>query len=660
MFSIGGRRRKTEVVRLLLAVCVLVFTVGTLGVGQNYVSVDFLTSYIYETRQVESIASDQELIGYTEANTNLYNSKDLTGDVVHSPTLVYSSSKPISWVSYREYLTPPYRWEFPDLEEDRSYWVEALYKPYGNVRFNLGCDVDYSVDKVEFKAPGGKQTIKLTLEPKDWNLMVLGKLKLWIGVEETDEVVPRITSFKARRGHAWGDPEGKNVWWDSGMGPGGKYEVEVVIDVEVKEGHELVRYLPTVEVTVRLLQGRGKEGPKKGLAREAKTGIGRWEWEAGKPCVWEWEEWVRKMVRYEGVSAPGFRPPTNDAVEAAIEKGLAWLASAQNPDGSWSYHKLAQKGWEEPTPNVGVTALAALAFLLHGYSEDTPPVNSAIRYILKHQSPDGHFCSEEHCRATYETSLAILALVATGNPAYAGEIAKAREWLVQAQNGEAHAAYSHDLQCTDPNSCWGYGGWCYGYDCGYTHKEVAGPFIWSDLSNTQFALMALKAAGLPPDSKVWRRAEDFVSRCQDIAGGFAYHPPGGVHEEQVRGSMTAAGVWCLRLCGVPPTDERVQKGLEWLKRFYSYWDNPQSGNFYHYYYLWTVTRAFLYSGLPGVLEPAPPLEGWYWDFAGYLVEMQQEDGSWISTDKEREPPELATCFALLTLEKATLPEATGR
>jgi len=121
------------------------------------------------------------------------------------------------------------------------------------------------------------------------------------------------------------------------------------------------------------------------------------------------------------------------------------------------------------------------------------------------------------------------------------------------------------------------------------------------------------------------------------------------------GSMTAAGIWCLRLCGLPPTDERIQKGLEWLRRFYSYWDNPQTGKFYHYYYLWTVTRAFLYSDLPGVLEPAPPLEGWYWDFAGYLVEMQQEDGSWISTDKEREPPELATCFALLTLEKATLP-----
>jgi len=110
-------------------VVLVIASLQCVGLGQNHISVDFLTSYIYETRQVEPIASDQELIGYTEANTYLYNSKDLTGDVVHSPTLVYTSSKPISWVNYMEYLTPPYRWEFPDLEEDKSYWLVAGYNP---------------------------------------------------------------------------------------------------------------------------------------------------------------------------------------------------------------------------------------------------------------------------------------------------------------------------------------------------------------------------------------------------------------------------------------------------------------------------------------------------------------------------------------------------
>ena len=652
-----GRRKKTGVASFVFLICI---TIGTLGVGQNHVSVDFMTSYIYETRQVESIASDQELIGYTEADTNLYNSKDLTGDVVHSPTLVYSSSKPISWVSHMEYLTPPYRWEFPDLEEGKTYWeVKARYNPpHGDMRFNLGCDVDYAVDKVEFKAPGGKQTIKLTLEPKDWNLMVLGKLELWVGVGETDEVAPRIISIKASRGGTWLDPTGKGAWWNSGKGPGGKYEVEVIIDVEVKEGHELVRYLPTVDVQVKLSQGRGKEGPKKKLAREAKTGIGRWEWEAGKPCIWEWEEWMRKVVRYGGMSAPYFCPPTNDAVEATIEKGLAWLAERQNDTGSWSYYN---------PESVGVTALAALALLLHGYGEDNPTVAKAVHYILSRQAPNGYFCSEEHGSLTYETSLAILALAATGNPQYADEIAKARDWLVESQHNEEEP-YRYGLSCNNPEECWAYGGWGYGYRDTRNQDECVPdlvPYLWADLSNTQFALMALEAAGLPPDSKVWKRAEDFVSRCQNLDGGFNYMPPWEGRNRRVwaaggsYGSMTAAGIWCLRLCGVPVEDARIQKGLEWLRRFYSYWDNPFLEETFHYYYLWTVTRAFLYSDLPGILEPAPPLEGWYWDFAGYLVEMQQEDGSWVSTDPEREPPELATCFALLTLEKATLPKPFG-
>ena len=371
---------------------------------------------------------------------------------------------------------------------------------------------------------------------------------------------------------------------------------------------------------------------------------------------------MRKVVRYEGISAPGFRPPTSDAVEAAIEKGLAWLTSRQNPDGSWNYINV-EWGWEESTPSVGVTALAALAFLLHGHSEDEGVVNKAIKYILAHRHPGSVFFSDRHGAPTYETSLSILALLATNNAEYADVVAEARDWLVSAQNDE-NSVFPSGLACSDAESCWAYGGWCYGYPCDYSDRRVppeGRPFIWADLSNTQFALMALKAAGLPPDASVWKKAEDFVSRCQNLDGGFTYMPPWKFKEKVAAmfsyGSMTAAGIWCLRLCGVPPTDERIQKGLEWLKRFYSYWDNPRGG--FHYYYLWTVTRAFLYSDLPGVLEPATPLEGWYWDFAGYLVEMQQEDGRWVSTDPEREPPELATCFALLTLEKATLPKPFG-
>jgi len=597
--------------------------------------------------------------------SELYNSKDLTGAAVKNPTPVFSTDLPVSWVSYQEYLVPPYRWELPDLPEEDEYWVGAgIALPEGAVTYAPGFSVDYSLEPLEFNPPGGEQKVTISVIPENIDLIVTGELSMVISVKETDQVIPTITSISAKRGSVWLDPAGQTAWWGSGRSPGGKYLVEISIDIKLKEGVDLAKHLPTIEVRADIPQGGGAVTGTS-LNRTATTGVGTWRWESSEPCAWTWEEKLRKVVRYQGFSAPGFRPPTKEAIDAAIRKGLDWLAYYQNDDGSWDYYNLdPSRNWSSPTSNVGVTALATLAFLLYGYTEDNPTVSKAIQYILQHQDKQhGYFCSEQHCLLTYETSLSILALVATHNPEYEDEIARAREWLVVAQNDE-HTQYSYELNCNNPDDCWAYGGW--GYYCGHVVTEdkyvpELVPYIWSDLSNTQFALMALKWSGLPPDSEVWKKAENFISRCQNPDGGFNYMPPwrgrprrawmgGGSY-----GSMTAAGIWGLQLCGVSSDDERIQHGLNWLRRFYSYWDNPQLGEEHHYYYLWTATRAFLHSGLPGILEPRPPLEGWYWDFAGYLVEVQNEDGSWESTDKENETAEYATTLALLILEKAALP-----
>jgi len=101
-----------------------------------------------------------------------------------------------------------------------------------------------------------------------------------------------------------------------------------------------------------------------------------------------------------------------------IEKGLCYLRTTQNPDGSWtgSYGK-----------NVGYTSLATLAFLNAGYDESDPTVSKAINYILSNKHPDG---SIYVVFSNYETSLAILPLVATHNSDYDDEIADAKNYLV--------------------------------------------------------------------------------------------------------------------------------------------------------------------------------------------------------------------------------------
>ena len=348
--------------------------------------------------------------------------------------------------------------------------------------------------------------------------------------------------------------------------------------------------------------------------------------------------------------------PLTEAIDAAVDKALGWLEVQQNDNGSWNYN-----GY----PNVGVTATAAFAFLQRGYPESNRTVSKAIEFILskQHQHDNTLFFSSDRLvgpsyqilNAVYETSLAILAFIATDNSDYEDTIHKARDYLVASQNSE-DVEYSFGLSC--PDSHWAYGGW--GYHYGYLEERQ----VYSDLSNTQFALMALAAARLPIDSEVWQKAQIFVSRCQQPDGGFDYQPPQGNYPSGGSyNTMSAAGVWGLRLLGVPLDDERILNGLEWLRRHYAYHEVPLGfgDEKWHYYWLWTAARALLHSDLPGILEPHPPLEGWYWDFAGYLVEYQKEDGFWFDPTHKwssgflREPPEYATGLALLVLLKVAVP-----
>jgi len=119
--------------------------------------------------------------------------------------------------------------------------------------------------------------------------------------------------------------------------------------------------------------------------------------------------------------------------------------------------------------------------------------------------------------------------------------------------------------------------------------------------------------------------------------------------------MTAAGVWALRLCGRPTEDEYVEGGLNWLKDNYAYDENPGFG-WMHYYHLWSAAKAFLICDIKGEIGGLIPVEtedepafdpGWYYDFSKYLVEVQNDDGSWTREDEYTD-----TMWALLILQKA--------
>jgi len=319
-------------------------------------------------------------------------------------------------------------------------------------------------------------------------------------------------------------------------------------------------------------------------------------------------------------------------IHSPIQKGLQWLRYHQNPDGSWG-------------SNVGYTSLAALAFLNYGIDESDSAVSKAINYILSNKHSDGSIYANYQ---NYETALAILPLVATHNSDYDDEIEAAKNYLVSIQNDESAGI--------DDTSPW-YGGWAYwGLNSG-----------WSDLSNAQWTMAGLDAAGLAKTDGTWSKAEAFVTRCQNLEatnptykysndGGFAYQPPtvACCGRYISYGSMTAAGIWGLRLAGVPTTDQRIQAGLNWLKNNYApiatkgNAQNPYYPDWYLYYYLLCYAKALVMTGIPaGSWQEVASS-----DITNYIVNQQYDDGHWTSSN---EGDIFATEQAILALETRTIP-----
>jgi hypothetical protein len=261
--------------------------------------------------------------------------------------------------------------------------------------------------------------------------------------------------------------------------------------------------------------------------------------------------------------------PLEYNVMQIIDKALNWLKNQQKEDHTWIYD-------ENNLFKPAMTALASLCFLNYGYDPNKNEfLKNALDTLCNMQNPDGSFGSSH---AVYETSMTVIALVAAARMQYKPSnsnlkdiIKKAKNYLIEKQQDEGEGI-------TEDNPI--YGGW------GYPREG------WADLSNTQFALMALDAAynllGISKTDNVWKKAEKFISNCQ-VDGGFRYKPDWWWQSPY--GSMTAAGIWSLRLCNIPTDDPRIQNALIWLANNYSIEFNPNRGFDWYYYYLISFTKA---------------------------------------------------------------------
>jgi squalene-hopene/tetraprenyl-beta-curcumene cyclase len=332
------------------------------------------------------------------------------------------------------------------------------------------------------------------------------------------------------------------------------------------------------------------------------------------------------------------------AYAQAVDRAIEFLQNkAQAADGSYA----AASG-------PGVTAVVTTAILRHGRTPSDPLVAKSLKYLEGFAQPDGAISMPKSMYRNYETSLALMCFAeANRNGRYDKLIKNAEAFLKKNQWTEAMG---------QDKSAPAYGGAGYG-----RHKRP-------DLSNTQFLIDALRAAGAGPDDEAVQKALVFVSRCQNLEspqntlppaaknpdGGFYYTaaaggesmagktPDGGLRSY---GSMTYAGLKSMIYAGVGPDDPRVKAALHWIQQHYDLTSNPGMGPSGLYYYYHLMAKALDAAGLKQLTDAEGKTHDWRGELAAELLRQQRPDGSWVNRDPRwlEGEPSLVTGYVLLAL-----------
>ncbi|MEO1528893.1 MAG: hypothetical protein AAFX06_26025 [Planctomycetota bacterium] len=269
------------------------------------------------------------------------------------------------------------------------------------------------------------------------------------------------------------------------------------------------------------------------------------------------ESFSRRVMRTSGgtsSSAPGMGGP---ATEEAIERGLAYLASVQNEDGSWSLQGHGDAVILQS--DTAATGLCLLAFQGAGYThlqhQYANTVSKGLKFLLDNQRSSGNLYRSENPVSDenvmlYSHGIASLALC----EAYG--MTQDRELRTAAQDALDYIVNTQHVKR---------GGWRYT------------PQISSDTSVTGWMMMALKSgdlAGLEVPQSAYDGIDKWLSLAQQSGrmDRYRYDPFAPDTAKQRHGrlpspTMTAVGMLMRMYNGWRRDNESMQSAAEYLLRY---------------------------------------------------------------------------------------------
>ncbi len=332
------------------------------------------------------------------------------------------------------------------------------------------------------------------------------------------------------------------------------------------------------------------------------------------------ESFSRRIKRTEGSGAPTPAGAVGPATEEAIERGLAYLASVQNEDGSWS---LQGHGSDVVLrSDTAATGLCLLAFQGAGYThrqhQYADTVSRGLKFLLDNQKTNGDLYRSENRIsndnvALYSHGIAALSLCEaygmTQDPELRRPAQDCIRYIVETQHRRR-------------------GGWRYT------------PQVSSDTSVTGWMMMALKSgqlAGLEIPEASYRGIEVWLDHAQvsrDRQDRYRYNPfapdtPSQRHGRTATPTMTAVGMLMRMYLGWQRDNQAMQSAADYLMQFppqMGSTSSPQRDGYYWYY----ATMVMFHMGDEYWRQ-------WNSYLKPVLLESQIREGEWAGSWDPRLP-----------------------